>query len=391
MMFVKLGIPTEVDDGLGYPIAEPKDLFRHSLVIGSSGTGKSTYLINILLQLIDSPIILLDPNGFLAKDFAPYVPPDRLIYVNRNFPISLNPLDLPCDRSTIANGLMQVINNSVKEVSPAQVEVSMQMRDIIRNALRIFKPEQFTIKYLSDFLRYEKLRKNTGDIYWETFDKKMNSGYPEKKEPIESANRIAVRLSLFIEDENMRPFVEGGNQFNIENIIRNKKVVIFDLSGIDDENTAFIGGLIANQLKNYYIQKTDKNSEPLYFFVDECQLFVNTDYSRFLAEARKYQIGCGFSIHSFTQVDKELASMLMACHIKICLGVEDEDSKRIANSFGLTDREIRSIKKHEGIVKIGSDVHSIICYPPPETKPFVRPEAVINKYNFLKNSFIPVV
>ena len=391
MKSIKLGIPTKVNDGLGYPLAREEDRFKHLLVIGRTGTGKSTYLINLINQEMDNPLIILDPNGFMAKDIAPLVPPERLVYVDKNFPISLNPLTLPYDRSVIADGLIQVLNNSVKEVSPVQVEVSVQMREIVKNALRVFNPSQLSLKYMSDFFRYEEERKKTADLYWLRFDHRDVKGWLDRKEPVDSANRISARLSLFIDDENMKPFIEGENQFSITNIIKEKKVVIFDLSGFDDENTAFIGGLVANQLKNYYIQKTNKESDPVYFYVDECQLFVNIDYSRFLAEARKFKISCNFSIHDFIQVSKELASMLMACHVKVCLGVEDEDAKRISNSFGVPSNEVIGIKKREGIVKIGNDVHKILCYPPPDIPDYIpKQEVRAPELNFLGNGWVHI-
>jgi len=214
--------------------------------------------------------------------------------------------------------------------------ITVQMAKIIRNAVRVFSDEQMNIEYLGQFLEYKAERKKVPDRYWQEFDITLRG---QRNEQAESAKRISARLSLFYEDENLRPFIQGGNEFDIPDIVDKKKVVIFNLKGFDDEIIAFIGGLVSNTVKSYYLHQATKRSEPLYFYCDEYHLFINRLFARFLAEARKYNISMNFAGHSLKQVDKNLASMMLSsCFVKVALTCGAEDGELLAKELNINPR-----------------------------------------------------
>src|SRR4051794_14744708 len=78
----------------------PEERRRHLYVVGQTGTGKSTLLLNLVTQDLASGagFALLDPHGDLAETVLHYVPRRRtndLVYVNpadSERPIGFNPL-----------------------------------------------------------------------------------------------------------------------------------------------------------------------------------------------------------------------------------------------------------------------------------------------------------
>lgn len=365
---IDLGIPLTASEGL--PVIESKDRFKHLFLLGSTGSGKTTFFLNLIKNEIENAIIVLDPNGDLAEQVAGLTPPERLIYVDKDHPISLNPLGRPhLNKSEQANELIEVVNSAVMALTQdKQMPITVLMAKIIRNAIRVFSDEQMTIAYLGQFLEYKSERKKVPDRYWQEFDDVVKG---QRNDPVESAKRVSARLSLFYEDENIAPFITGVNEFNIPEIVAKKQVVIFNLYGLDDEITAFIGCLVSNAIKSYYLHESTKQSEPLFFYCDEYHLFINTLFSRFLAEARKYNISMNFAGHSLKQVDYKLASMILAsCFVKVALNCGAEDAELLSREMGINPQDIQRLKPFEAYIGIGKKPHKVLMFPSPDVLPY---------------------
>ncbi len=373
----------------GLPIAKYNDRFKHLFLIGSTGTGKTTFFLNLIKNEAENGIIILDPNGSLAEKAACLIPPERLVFVDKNHPISLNPLTRDyLDYTEIANELMEVVNLAVKEKNPNQQAISVLMAKIIRNALRVFSKDQMTIDYLSKFLEFENMRKAVTDPYWKRFDERVGN-ILVNREQVESAKRVSARLSLFSETLKLKPFLEGKNELDIPKITREKKVVIFNLSGLDDEMTAFIGCLAANQVKSYYMHPEIVTYEPLFFYCDEYHLFINSSYKRFITDPRKYKISCNFSGHSLFQVESDLAIAMLSCHVLIALGCGYKDAELIAREIRITPEQILDLKKYQAYAGIGKKPHKILCYPPPDIPNNIpKQEVRAPELNFLGNGWV---
>ena len=379
---IQLGIALTASEGL--PVIESKDRFKHLFLLGSTGSGKTTFFLNLIKNEIDNAIIVLDPNGDLAERVAGRTPPERLLYIDKDHPISLNPLGRThLNKSEQANELIEVVNSAVMALTKdQQMPITVLMAKIIRNAIRVFEDDQMTMAHLGQFLEYEAERKRLPDAFWQNFDKKDSKGWYVNREQIESAKRVSARLSLFYEDENIVPFIRGENEFNIPKIVAKKQVVIFNLYGLDDEITAFIGCLVSNSIKSYYLHQATRQSEPLYFYCDEYHLFINSLFSRFLAEARKYNISMNFAGHSLKQVDGKLSSMILAsCHVKVALNCGAEDAELLAREIGINPKEIQSLKPYEAYIGIGKKPHKVLTFPQPDiqpykTEPLLKPQEI---------------
>ena len=385
---IELGLPLTVSQG--YPFCDRIDLYKHLFLLGSTGTGKTTYFLNLLNQVSDSGIIILDPKGDLAELSASLVDKNRLIYVDKNNPISLNPLSRKyLSKTENANELTQIVNASASEYNPDQFGVSVKMERILRNALNAMDSD-IDLEYLSSFLdssafRSKHFKDQLRPLFWKEFE---GSGVKNQQTRM-SAERVTDRLSLLFEDENLKPFTSGENDFDIPKIVEDKKMVVFNLSNFDDEATAFIGCLVSNQVKSYYQHQASKKSPPLFFLCDEFQMFITKNFDRFLTQARSFNISCSFSGHDLKLVDKKLASLVLASHTIVCLGCGVDDSEIISKRIGVNQSEIMNLKKYEAYLAIGKNPHKIMCFPPPNIKPYSPPEIPEElEVNFLRNQWI---
>ena len=102
-------------------ILAPEERQRHLYVVGQTGTGKSTLLLNLIAQDLASGagLALLDPHGDLAETVLLHVPrhrPNDLVYVNpadSARPIGFNPLSaVPEDlKPIVADGVVSAFRH----------------------------------------------------------------------------------------------------------------------------------------------------------------------------------------------------------------------------------------------------------------------------------------
>ena len=93
----------------GKPVSLTRDeRLRHMAIFGSTGVGKTTFLLNIVAQDIarGDGLLVIDPHGDFAERALTLVPPSRnnqVCYVNLTdsaYPVGFNVLEDPGPRST---------------------------------------------------------------------------------------------------------------------------------------------------------------------------------------------------------------------------------------------------------------------------------------------------
>jgi len=375
----------------GQAVLQEENRFKHLLCLGASGTGKTSAFLHLINDSKDHANIILDPSGGLAPKSASLFPEERLVYVNKDNPISLNPLSRNLPKSVLANELSEMINSAVRAINPDQVAITVKMARILRNAIEVIDEKDLSIDFVSEFLDHKEVRKRyfqtrTKPLYWKEYDK---DDYQHQQLRM-SGERISDRFSLLCDDEALSRFLFGKNELDIESIARDKKAVVIDCSGMDDEVTAFVGNLVTHQIKSYYIHQAKANSPPLFFYIDEWHWFITEFFDRILVEARKYNISFNMSGHALTQVDRKLVSVALSAFTKIIFQCDYNDTERIFKNLGLKPEYIHELGKFEAIVGIGTKYHHVLMddpleleeYTPPEPEPeptFLRPGYICAK------------
>ena len=105
-------------------------------------------------------------------------------------------------------------------------------------------------------------------------------------------------------------------------------------------------------------------------------MFIDSSFSRFLTDVRKYNISCNFCGQSLAQVDHNLSSMLLAnCFVKIALDCGSKDAELIAKEIGVTPEQIMKLKQYEAYIGIGKKPHKVRMYPVPDFQPYKTQQA----------------
>ena len=102
-------------------VLDPQERRRHLYIVGQTGTGKSTLLLNLIRQdlVAGEGLALLDPHGDLAEAALAHVPRARtndLVYLNPadlERPIGFNPLSrVPDDlKPIVADGVVSAFRH----------------------------------------------------------------------------------------------------------------------------------------------------------------------------------------------------------------------------------------------------------------------------------------
>ncbi len=201
-------------------IYDIKDRFRHFYICGSSGTGKSVFLEHLAnYDLKHASVIYIDPKGESVKRLY-HLAEKKPIYISKDSPLVINPLrKTGYPQDTIIDEFVRVLDVLITLTS-INPESSVRMKELLNMAIKSFSPAQINFEYLARFLHFEEVRKDHKftDLkykeYWADFDDKQGVFYVNRDHHT-TAKSISSRLFQFIENEEIRPFITGDNQFDV--------------------------------------------------------------------------------------------------------------------------------------------------------------------------------
>lgn len=298
---------------LGYAIGnnQPVDLSlderrQGTYIIGTTGTGKSTLIKNIVYQDMyndrEHGLCVLDPHGDLIDELLGLVPKDRVkdvilfdpMDIERPFGLNL----LECDRndphqvrwvvSTVMGTLQRLFSYSW----------GVRLEHVLRHALltAMVLPDSTFVELLL-LLTNEEFRKQVvaeiDDPILQQFWKDLPRSQRERDELISSTLN---KISPFITDRSMRNIIgQPKNTINIRQIMDEGKILFVNLSKGDlgEANSSLLGAVLVNLILISALQRRPipKNQrKPFHLIVDEFQNFANESFDILQSEARKYAV-----------------------------------------------------------------------------------------------------
>ena len=171
----------------------------------------------------------------------------------------------------------------------------------------------------------------------------------------------------FIDEMEMIPvFNADQNTENLKNSIHNNFLTLFSLdrTKLGDKVTKTISGLIMQQLLTI-IQKQEID-EHIIFIIDEVAIVENPILSRYLSEARKYNLSLILAGQYFNQISNELKNSIFANVINYFIfRVSKMDANVLVDNFNMKiplddsrDRKIKlltELQARECIVRIDAN------------------------------------
>lgn len=371
---------------------------RHMYLIGASGTGKSTLLLNLIVQDIRNGqgIGVLDPHGDLIDAILGHVPESRYDDVvlldpsDDQYPVGFNILSAhsELEKTLLASDLAAIFKRF-------STSFGDQMQAVLSNAiLAILENERGgTLLDLRRFLTEKPFREE----YLKSVTDPEITYYFQREFPLLKGSPqapILTRLNTFLRPKPIRYMVAQNEGLDFASIMNDGKIFLAKLAHglIGEENSYLLGALLVTKFHQLAMGRQEMAAagrRPFTLYIDEFHNFVTPSVASILSAARKYRLGLVLAHQEMRQLwdqDANVGSAVLTnpC-TRVCFRVGDWDAKKLAegfSSFNATD--LQSLGVGEAICRVERAEHdfTLKTSPPPVVEAVVeeqRREEIIRR------------
>jgi len=381
---------------------DKKMRFRHTYIIGQTGTGKSNLMLHMILHDIKKGrgVAVLDPHGPLIDQVLLNFPENRkqdLILIDvtdAEKPIGFNilcinetePFQYLMSRNLLIDDLYTFIDSIYNLKQTGGPIFETHFRGML-GLLLGFQPQQlplipnlmiFRMLYTNRRLRNALVERIKGkDLVINDFVQEAISSGGEAS-LANMATYITSKFSRFISDTILKNITCQNRILDIEKIINENKVLLFYLGkGKFGEKTA---GLLASQVvsrikKAVMMRKNIKKINPFYLYADEFQIFADRHFSELLAESRKFKLSLTLAHQYAYQLPPEVMNGVLGnVGTIISFRIGAPDSEKLESIFkpSFMKRDLTSLPNFQAYIRsfgnLGSLPFSIKTLAPPDNE-----------------------
>ena len=287
---------------------------KHSIIMGSSGCGKSKFICSMINNIQKNKninqkykVVVIDPHSSLENDIGGI---GKVI----DFKTKMESINLFMNDSDdiISNTelLIELIKSLIADQYNSKLERVLRHSIYLLLSNSSFNFENLRKVILDLEYRNNLIKEKTNnlptsilDFFLSDFNELKTKSYSESISPIIS----------FIDEMEMVPtFNNEQNQLGLKETINNNFLTLFSLdrTKLGDKVIKTISGLIMQQLLN--IIGKNELKEHIIFIVDEVSVLQNPILERFLSEARKYNLSLILAGQYFNQLTEELKNAIFA-------------------------------------------------------------------------------
>ncbi len=395
-------IPTETErifghtalPGTGIPIGvSARDSLMHQIILGPTGSGKSTtLLVQIRIDVASGrAVLVVDPKKQLIDDIvARCIPADqagRVVIIDpaQSDAPGLNPLDVgDRDPDVVVDGLLAVFKAVFSDGWGARTEdiFLATLLTLARAGQR--RREPFTLLDMPKLLTDEQFRRS---VIGKVADDEVLEGFwaaYNELSPGAQASMIAAPMNK-LRRYLLRPAVarmlgQPRPRFRLRDLFRDNKIVLVALNdGLIGPITAqLIGSLIVSETWMATMERANEDSpmdRPGIVVVDECQNYVHlpTSFGDALSQSRSYGVAWVLAHQSRRQLPSDLLESVDSnARSKIIFRLESaKDAADIAKLAPELDAaDIQKLPKHHAYARVVTQGESsgwtaIKTLPPP--------------------------
>jgi hypothetical protein len=339
-----------------------EDRMRHFYVIGQTGTGKTVFLKNMVIQDIQNGdgCCFIDPHGTDIQEILANIPRERLddvIYFDPAYtarPMGLNMLEYdaryPEQKTFVVNELLSIFNKLFDMKTAGGPAFEQYFRN---SALLVMEdPESGSTlleigRVLADkSFRDMKLSRCKNPIikqFWENAEKTSGDQSLANFVPY-----VTNKFDVFVSNDIMRPVIaQQESVFNFRKIMDEKKILLVNLSKgrLGEINANLIGLILVGKIQMAALSRVDMFGQPMndfYLYIDEFQNVTTPSIESILSEARKYRLSLNVAHQYVEQLDEGIRNAVfgnvgsMAIH-RVSPENAEVFAKQLEPTFGAAD------------------------------------------------------
>jgi hypothetical protein len=355
---------------------------RHIHIIGSSGTGKSSLLFNMIRHDIEhgEGLAVLDPHGDLIDRILGIIPTGRIDDVvlvdpsDEEYAVGFNILLAQSDleKNLLASDLVSVFQR-------LSTSWGDQMGSVLQNAILAFLESSRggTLADLRRFLLEPAFRAT----FLETVQDSDVVYYWRKVFPQLTGNKsigsVLTRLDTFLGKKPIRHMVsQSENRLDFTDMTDTGKIFLARLSEglLGRENSCLLGSLLISKFQQLAMSRQAKQvaaRRDYWIYADEAASFITPSMAEILSGARKYRIGLTFAHHELHQLKadpKVESAVLTHPFTRIVFRLGDDDARKLAEGFSYFDaRDLKNLEIGRAIARVErSDFDFNLTIPLPE-------------------------
>jgi hypothetical protein len=333
---------------------------RHVWIVGKSGSGKSTFLFNLVMGDIfaGEGVAVIDPHGDLATDILDAIPRRRINDVcyldagETEYPVGFNPATriAPERRALAASGIVAAFKHLWSDSWGPRLEhflfhgvaalVSREHATLIDLA-RLYTDDRFREHVVSRVSDPETLR------FWqEEFPSYTKSLRSDAIAPVlNKVGQIAASPHLRLILGQVAP------RLDLSFTMNNRRILIANLAKgtIGEQAANLLGSLLVSHLQLIAMERGTLPPEqrvPFFAHIDEFQTFSSDAFASLLSEARKFALHFCLANQYTDQLSNAVrAAVIGNAGTLVVFRVGSRDAELLAPEFrpmdpaGLADQE----------------------------------------------------
>lgn len=290
------------------------DFNKHSLILGSSGCGKSKFISLFIHRIYQSndlnlpyKIVVIDPHASLEKDIGGLGKVIDFNTLEDSIDLFVNHQK---DAVVSTELLLELFQSLIKD------QYNSKLERVLRHSIHtLLIGERFhfenlrkiilDVTYRNDILKElkEDLPASILRFFLSDFNDLKTKSYGEAISPI---------ISFIDEMEILPVFSKKMEKNSLMDTINDHFLTLFSLdrTKLGDKIVKTISGFIMQQLLTMI--QSSKMPYPIVFIIDEVATVENPILSRFLSEARKYHLSLILASQYFNQVSTSLKDSIFA-------------------------------------------------------------------------------
>lgn len=351
---------------------QEKDRQRHMYIIGKTGTGKSEFLKDMIMQDVRAGkgIAVIDPHGELVEDIMQLIPPERaeeVIYFNpsdTDRPMGLNIMEAQTEEQ-MHFVVGSIIALMYKLYDPHKTGIiGPRFEHAIRNAMLTIMAEPGAtfielVRCLTDQKYVQELLPKVKDPvvrrYWT--DQIAQTSDFHKSEVLDY---IVSKFGKFITNKVMRNIIgQSQSAFNFRTVMDEGKILLVNLSKgkLGEEDAKFLGLILVPKILTAAMSRQDMPLEQrrdFYLYVDEFQNYATDDFAVILSEARKYRLNLIVANQFVAQIEENVKNAVfgnVGSIVTFRVGVPDANFLQHEFAPIFTEGDLTNIEKFHVYIK----------------------------------------
>ena len=304
-----------------------EDRVRHCYVIGQTGTGKTVFLKNMIIQDIKNGdgVCFIDPHGSDIQDILANIPKERIddvIYFDPAYmdrPMGLNMLEYdvnyPEQKTFVVNELLAIFNKlfDMKTAGGPAFEqyfrnsALLVMEDPASGMTLLEIGRVLADKEFRD-LKLSRCKNPIIKQFWQNAEQTSGEQSLANFVPY-----VTNKFDVFISNDIMRPVVaQEKSVFNFREIMDNRKILLVNLAKgrLGDINANLIGLILVGKITMAALSRVDilgkQEVHDFYLYIDEFQNVTTDSIAVILSEARKYRLSLNIAHQYVEQLEDNI-------------------------------------------------------------------------------------